>query len=51
MSLKEEKQMTEKNNVPQVEVSIKNAKKDFARFNKYVELVKKNLKDKEAKRA
>lgn len=43
--------MTEKTNVTQVDVTIKNAKKDLARFNKYVELVKKNLKDKEAKRA
>ena len=43
--------MTEKTNVTQVDVTIKNAKKGFARFNKYVELVKKNLKDKEARKA
>lgn len=41
--------MTTKPVIPQVDLTIRDTKKEFARFSKYAQLVKKNEKDKEEK--
>ncbi len=51
MTDKEERKMAEKTNNTPVEITVRDAKRNIMRLNKYAELVKKNLKDKEARKS